>query len=152
VASNANAASINSGIFNCYAQTPPTLTPRSEIDLSRYGSLPTGPNQLFTEQRDPASRYLLAVDPNLPLNLQLLSPEALLEALGVAAIDVRFLADPLSREVGRTWAGHNCVTLSQLPRPADRSTASPCKPHRRPTPACRAVPRASESPTPPCAG
>jgi len=94
---NAAAQSINTGIFDYYAQTPPTVEPRSAIDLSRYGSLPVGPNQLFTENRDPASRFLIGVDPSLPLsNLVLLSPEYFARLLGQAEGANRFYADPLA--------------------------------------------------------
>jgi filamentous hemagglutinin len=94
---NAQAATINTGIFDYYAQTPPTVEPRSAIDLSLYGSLPTGPNQLFTERRDPASRFLIGVDPSLPLsNLVLLSPEYFASLLGQAEAATRFYADPLA--------------------------------------------------------
>jgi len=94
---NAAAQNINSGIFDYYAQTPPTLEPKSAIDLSQYGSLPTGPNQLFTEHRDPASRFLIGVDPTLPLsNLVLLSPEYLAQRLGQAEGADRFYADPFA--------------------------------------------------------
>jgi hypothetical protein len=93
---NASAASIKSGIFDYYAQTPPTVQPRSAIDLSKYATLPTGPNQLFTENRDPASHYLIGIDPTLPLDLQLLAPDALLQALQADTRGVRFLADPFA--------------------------------------------------------
>lgn len=94
---NAQAATINTGLFDYYAQTPPTLEPRSAIDLSQYGSLPTGPNPLFAERRDPASRFLIGVDPSLPLsNLVLLSPEYFATLLGQAEAANRFYADPLA--------------------------------------------------------
>jgi len=94
---NAAAQNINTGIFDYYAQTPPTLEPRSAIDLSRYGSLPTGPNQLFTEYRDPASRFLIGLDSTLPLgNLVLLSPEYFARLLGQAEAADRFYADPFA--------------------------------------------------------
>lgn len=92
---NAAAQNINTGIFDYYAQTPPTVEPKSAIDLSQYASLPTSPNQLFTERRDPASRFLIGVDPSLPLsNLVLLSPEYLAQRLGQAEAADRFYADP----------------------------------------------------------
>ncbi|NJN05096.1 MAG: hypothetical protein HC814_00045 [Rhodobacteraceae bacterium] len=94
---NAAAQNINTGIFDYYAQTPPTVEPKSAIDLSQYGSLPTGPNQLFTENRDPASRFLIGVDPTLPLsNLVLLSPEYFASLLGQAEGANRFYADPFA--------------------------------------------------------
>lgn len=94
---NAAAQNINTGIFDYYAQTPPTVEPKSAIDLSQYGSLPTGPNQLFTENRDPASRFLIGIDPSLPLsNLVLLSPEYFAQRLGQAEGANRFYADPFA--------------------------------------------------------
>ena len=70
---NAAAQNINTGIFDYYAQTPPTVEPKSAIDLSQYGSLPTGPNQLFTENRDPQSRFLIGVDHGTPKGLSIAS-------------------------------------------------------------------------------